>query len=99
MSINVDESKLIKKDIAMEDDFRTDFIPYGMLDNIEAQDVRENMNTGFQGKNDYLYKNIRQEDIKSKVFKEGIEEIKTWFNVKEIKNIQKENKDFVGLLK
>lgn len=99
MSINVDESKLVKKNITMEDDFRTDFIPYGMIDNIEAKDVKENMNTGFQGKNDYLYKNIKQEDIKNKVFQEGIEEIKAWFNVKEIKNIKKENKDFVGLLK
>ena len=94
-----DESKLIKKDIGMEDEFKTDFIPYGSLENIEAKDIKENMKNDFKASNDYLYKNINQEKIKEQVFNEGIDEIKTWFNLNEIKKIQKENKDFVGLLK
>lgn len=99
LSISCDESKLIKKDIVMEDEFKTDFIPYGILDNIEAKDVKDNMKNDFTASNDYLYKNINQEKIKEQVFNEGINEIKTWFNSNEIKNIQKTNKDFVGLLK
>lgn len=99
MSISVDESKLIKKNITMEDDFRTDFIPYGMLNNIEAKDIKYNLNMGFQYKNDYLYKKTQQEEMKNKVFKDGIEEIKTWFNVKKIDDIKKENKNFIGTLK
>ena len=57
------------------------------------------MGNDFKVSNDYLYKNINQEKLKKQVFNEGIDEIKTWFNSNEIKKIQKENKDFVGLLK
>lgn len=99
LSISCDESKLVKKNIVMEDKFTTDFIPYGSIDNIEAKDIKDNMGNDFKVSNDYLYKNINQEKLKKQVFNEGIDEIKTWFNSNEIKKIQKENKDFVGLLK
>lgn len=100
LSISYDESKLIKKNIELEDSFRTDFIPYGTLDNIEAKDVRENMKSDFIVSNDYLYANIKQEELKQKVFNDGIEEIKTWFNKKELKKIQEQNKQekLIGFL-
>lgn len=88
LSITADDSKLVETK-HMDDEHNTDFLVYGNLNNVEAENVKHNMQTGFEPVNSYLYKKSLQEDLKKKVFNEGISELKAWINTKGISSLNK----------
>ena len=90
LSITTDDSKLIRTE-NKDDKHNTDFIVYGNLENIEAQNVKHNIQSGFEPANDYLYKKSLQEEVKKKVFNEGVSELKSWINTKGISDYNKKN--------
>lgn len=100
LSLWQDDSKLIPVK-QLNERFNTDFISYSSLENIELQDVKHNMLTGFEEKNEYLYKAQNQKVIKEKVFNDGINELKLWFNTKGRNDLNKKsnNLEEVTILK
>ena len=95
LSISTDDSKLLETK-HMDDEHNTDFLVYGNLNNIEAENVKHNMQTGFEPVNSYLYKKSLQEEIKKKVFNEGVLELKTWINTKGISNFNKKHTEKIN---